>query len=164
MVESGVGCATSAGRLVPLPLPVAEIVMVFGLEVLTVTFDPATMDVVALVRPLIAEIPVPPHPEPVQFPLTTRFCTVVVVPVIVTALGIDTPLLALPIMIVDAEEVPIEIVPVASMDIPELPVTVLLLKVSAAKTRGAPIATEVIAMKPKNNRSPLTRLGLWFIY
>jgi hypothetical protein len=78
-----------------------------------------------------------PTPHPVQAPLTTRFCSEVVVPVIVTVPGKVAVMPDLPIVMPVAEDAPTEIVPIASMTLFESPVMLVLLKVSAANAGPA---------------------------
>ena len=79
-----------------------------------------------------------PTPHPTQLPLTTRFWSDVVVPVIVTVPGKVAVMPNLPIVMPVAEVAPIEIVPVASMTLFESPVMLVPLKVRAAKAIEAP--------------------------
>ena len=81
-----------------------------------------------------------PTPHPVQLPLTTRFCNVVVVPVIVTVPGKIAVMPDLPIVIPVAEDAPIETVPVASMTLFESPLMLVPVNVRAAKATEAPAA------------------------
>jgi hypothetical protein len=80
-------------------------------------------------------------PHPVQAPLTTRFCNVVVVPVIVTVPGKVAVMPERPIMMPVADEAPIVTVPVASTVLFESPVMLVPLNVSAAKETDAPAST-----------------------
>ena len=82
-----------------------------------------------------------PMPHPTQFPLTTRFWSVVVDPVIVTVPGKVAVMPDLPIVMPVAEDAPMEMVPVASMMLFESPVMLVPLKVSAAKATDAPAST-----------------------
>src|ERR1035438_306423 len=121
-------------------------VMIFGDEVETVIFSAPTMLVVLFDSPLMAgeppEGPPPavklPTPHPVQVPLTTRFLSVVVDPVIVTVPGNVAVMPDLPIVIAVEDEVPIVMVPEPSTTTPESPEIPVPLKVSDAKAIETP--------------------------
>lgn len=85
-----------------------------------------------------------PTPQPVQLPLTTRFWSVVVVPVIVTVPGKVAVMPDLPIVMPVAEDAPIVTVPVASTVLFESPLMDVPLKVRDAK------ATETLTVSATN--------------
>ena len=74
-------------------------------------------------------------PHPVQLPLTTKFCSEVVAPVIVTVPGNVAVMPDRPMVIPVAVEAPIEIVPVASITLLESHEMLVSLKVKAAWAR-----------------------------
>jgi hypothetical protein len=84
-----------------------------------------------------------PAPHPMQVPLTTRFWSVVVVPVIVIVPGKVAVMPDRPIVMPVAEEAPIVMVPVASMMVPESPVILVPVKISEANAKETPTATEI---------------------
>jgi len=98
--------------VLPLP-PEAEIVMTLGELVAMVMLLPATRDVVALERPLMAVIP-EKSPHPRQEPVTCRLLTVVVAELTVKLPGTETFKAACPIVMAVAEAVPTPKVPLVS--------------------------------------------------
>lgn len=81
-----------------------------------------------------------PMPQPVQEPLTTRFCRVVVGPVIVAVPGKVAVMPERPIVMPVAEDAPMEIVPVVSTRVFESPVMLVAVNVSEAKAIETPPA------------------------
>ena len=82
-----------------------------------------------------------PIPQPTQFPLTTRFWSVVVDPVIVTVPGNVAVMPDLPIVMAVEDEVPMVTMPEPSTMTPESPVMPAPLKVSAAEAIWMPAKT-----------------------
>jgi hypothetical protein len=76
-------------------------------------------------------------------PLTTRFWSVVVDPVIVTVPGKVAVMPDRPTVMPVAEEAPIVMVPVASMIVPESPVILVPVKVSDANAKETPTTAEI---------------------
>jgi len=120
--------------LVPVGVvpPEAEIMMMFGVLVAMVMLVPATREVVALVRPLMAVMPLR-RPHPRHEPVTLRLLTVVVAELTVKLPGMETFKLLCPMVMAVAKAVPMPNVPLVSTVILASPCKPALLTVRVAR-------------------------------